>query len=635
MLYYADKLRTLDPRQTSEEVVETLRRIADSYRDEGSPVGETATLTHPDLVGAAIALGEVHQAVADVLNPERDEVSPELDRLAGAAILLGRCVFRSSRIAIRPLTGTAELSGSAPTRMNGRESTSERAAMRHLLEAATRALSTAAVSLPSDSLQARIPEGYAFYALYPEMYFASLVKLLSGFPGLRSWTAIGIRSIGTSLAAMVAGALTEMGCSARMETVRPRGHPFERRLELGPLLERRLAEDVRRHRGLLVVDEGPGLTCSSFLSVVQSMERIGAEEKVIALLSAWKGMPSIYAASDARSRWEKLRVFHTDVADAFNQWRGLQPFIGQALRGKRLQAGPVLQEVQDLSYGRWRERFYGPDGSAPAVNRATERVKLLLGYDDLVLAKFAGLGRYGQEKLRRATALAEAEFGPPVLGLAYGFLLYRFLTDARPLDLEDLSPAVLDRMAKYYAFLSRHFAMPPGPRFASLAEVILVNSREALGVEAGGFLDLWKSQAVLVDRLPLVQLDGKPQPWEWLRLGSGLASSLLKADGDDHFLDHTVVGEQSILWDLAGACEEWEMDEETRSAFLLRCEQEMADGSAMHLLDFYRAAYLAVQVGAMHYAVHSTDEEDVQATLYRRLWSYSQRLRRLLARASH
>ena len=59
-------------------------------------------------------------------------------------------------------------------------------------------------------------------------------------------------------------------------TVRPVGPPFERRLALGP----RLARALTRHqgRGAAVVDEGPGLSGSSFAAVLDLLESSGWPE---------------------------------------------------------------------------------------------------------------------------------------------------------------------------------------------------------------------------------------------------------------------------------------------------------------------------------------------------------------------
>ncbi len=618
MLFYADKQRVLDPEETTARIVEEIRRAAESYSRLQIPPRTAALETHAGLVGAAVALGELHQAIADRMNPRLDEASPALDRLAAAATLLGRCISRSSHLV-----------------MSGAWEPSEAAATARLLRSTAVAVAETTIVAGGGPLWARIPEGYAFYSLYPEMYLASTSKALASGRPRSSYTVVGIRSIGTSLAPLVAGALLDRGLKARVETLRPRGHPFDRYVEMGPCLLRRLESDAHRDTGFLIVDEGPGLTCSSFLSVCSALALLGVEEGRVSILSAWRGAPSIYASEEGRRRWREMRVFCSDATEAFDGWRSLLPFVMAALpssRGSRDGHGNPAPEILDLSYGRWRERLYPSPSRWPVVHRSTERTKLLLSLpSQQILAKFAGLGDHGLQRHDRAVALADAGFGPPVLGVAYGFLLYRFLEEAHPMAVAELSPHLLERMASYYAFIARRYRRPPAPRFEHLAEMVMVNSREALGIDATGFVEAWRGRAETIDALPLALLDAKPQPHEWIRLGTN--GAIWKADSADHFRDHTLVGEQSILWDLAGACEEWEMGEQDRARLLGLWERHTGEGRVGDLLDFFRTAYLAFRVAALHYAIHSTDEEDIRQSLQHEQWKYNQRLSSLLVQS--
>lgn len=623
MLFYADHSRVLEPLEVGGRVADALLGIASCYRRAYASPYRAALETHADLVGAAILLSEVHQAVADQLNPTMDDVRPETESLASAGLLLGRSICRSACL----------------LREGNR---SEANGLPELLESAASSARAAAGAWGEGRLRAKVPEGYAFYSLYPEMYLASLRRALATEPRRGAYVAIGIRSIGTSLAAAVAGALLEGGLIARVETVRPRGHPFDRYLDLSPALQRRLQEAARAGSGFLVADEGPGLTCSSFLSVCAALEKLGVERERILLLSAWQGKPSIYASEDHRAQWGSARVFHTPAQEAFDGWRALLPFVLQATGGHPPRGNghlpPLRADIEDLSYGRWRQRCYPTPDRWPTVHRSLERTKLLtrfqsplpLGEGVPLLAKFAGLGDYGREKYERALVLAEAGFGPPVAGLAYGFLLHPFIGSLRPMSAGELSPALMARMVDYYAFIARRFSRPPAGRFESLAEILTLNTKEGLGLDLSPFVAAWRSAQHPIDRLPLVRLDGKPQPYEWLAGTAAGLPTFLKADSADHFLDHTMVGEQSILWDLAGACEEWGMAKDQICCFLALWERQTGDSQAAALLDFYRAVYLAFRLAAMHYAVHSTDEEDVRRSLLQEQWKYGQRLRELV-----
>ena len=657
MLYYADSFREIDPLETRDAVAASLRRAAAAYRSSES-AHSAALQTHADLVGAAIALGELHQAVADLLNPQVDDVFPETDALGVAGIEVGGCVYRSMR-AVWPAgrgwvgqvlvpcrmggAGRWRAAGEKPLPYDSFEDWNPRKQADLLDRAAQAVVESVPAGLPS-ALRATIPEGYAFYSLYPEMYFASLDRAWRSKPNRPVYVVVGIRSIGASLAAMVAGALREMGTQATMEALRPRGHPFDRYVGMSPALSQRIAAAVKQGAGFLVVDEGPGLTCSSFLSVVSALGSLGLEADRLAILSAWQGMPSIYASEEARLRWRSLPVFSTEAATLFDGWRSFLPFLRQSLesdgKGHMKAASP---EILDLSYGRWREHFLARD-RWPAIHRPTERTKVLYRFPNReeqggshdsgrerppILAKFAGLGDYGKEKYARAKTLAAAGFSPPMAGQAYGFLLYHFL-EGRPLARADLSPELLSRMVDYHAFVAERFPAPAAPSFELLAEVILINARDALQLDATSYLSRWRLKQEEIDTLPRAKLDGKPQPYEWLEVSGSEGRGFVKTDSADHFQDHTLVGEQSILWDLAGTCEEWEMGEGERATFLRLWASRTGDWRATALLEFYRAAYLGVRVAALHYAIHSTNEEPIRRGLQHQEFAYRRRLAALL-----
>lgn len=631
MLFYADTAHSLKVGETATRLSERLELLARSYDGVAVGIRSVALDTHPALVGVAITLGELHQGLADLLNPGVDDTHSITDALGAAATLLGRCLYRSASVLQAPAGDDAALT--VIPRHAGRAglpllAPADDPSMSMLLRDAASAVRTAADATGIDEVESNVPEGYAFYSLYPEMYLASLGRYLLDEGPRPGFVVIGVRSIGCSLAGLVAGALVERGFDAKMETVRPRGHPFRRYVALASGLAERLGKRVEAGQGILVVDEGPGLTCSSLLSVCSALEGLGADEKRIGILAAWAGRPSIFASEEARGRWGSLRVYHTSTEEAFDGWQGLIPFV---LSGSECREAAGGAKLEDLSYGRWRERMYPSSAQWPVVHRATERTKLLISTPTTeLLAKFAGLGEYGDEKLARATALAEAGFAPRALGLAYGFLIQPFLPSARPLAREDLCRPLLIRLVDYYAFIASRFAHPPTPKFDALARLISLNYQEALGRDATDFLAAWQWCQTTVDSLPLALIDGKPEPHEWLRLDGHGGPCYLKTDSADHFQDHTLVGEQSILWDLAGACEEWRMDRAATAQFLRLWEERTDDRLAATLLDFYRAAYLAFRLAALHYAIHSTDEEDIRLSMQQEQWGYRQRLAELV-----
>ena len=119
------------------------------------------------------------------------------------------------------------------------------------------ALARAADTLESLEVPARVsvspPEGFTYYALHATDFVGVLDKVARE---PKPCAVLGIRSIGTTLSAVVLAALVREGIPATRITVRPTGHPYSRRTEFSAV---QLAW-VERNLGaqFLIVDEGPG-----------------------------------------------------------------------------------------------------------------------------------------------------------------------------------------------------------------------------------------------------------------------------------------------------------------------------------------------------------------------------------------
>jgi hypothetical protein len=449
------------------------------------------------------------------------------------------------------------------------------------------------VSLPA-RVELKVPEGYAFYAVYPQLYADAAA------PGSGLQT-VGIRSIGTSLAAAVA---VRCGGPPAL-SVRPVGHPFRRELRLGPKLESAL----RRGGEFAVVDEGPGLSGSSFLCVARALLSRGVPASSIHLFPSHPGPPGPHAGPEDRALWERLpRRWHPFES----LLQDLPRFCEDLARG----TGPL----QDLSGGAWRDLHVGP---RPPANPGQERRKyLLLSERGMVLLKFAGLGRSGDETLRRAQAIADAGFAPPVLGLRNGFLVERWVDRARE---PQPSPALLERVAQYVAFRSRRLPAAPGAgaRPGELLRMARHNAREALGESAARGLARWESRlSALAEATHRIETDNRMHRWEWLQLPSGV---VLKADGADHCRAHDLVGCQDAAWDLAAAAVELDLDE---AALVSRFRAHGGAGAQAEALEFSRHCYLAFQLGYWSMAAQALAAMPEESG---RLHAAAQRYRALLA----
>jgi hypothetical protein len=338
-----------------------------------------------------------------------------------------------------------------------------------------------------ESIVVKEPEGYAFYAVYPELYVkaAEAVRHLAS-----SWTVIGIRSIGTSLGAAVAAALP----NARFVTVRPTGHPYARELHPSPYEESVLAQPAGAYA---IVDEGPGLSGSSFTSVARWLERRGVPRERMVFFPSHAGEPGRMASEETRSLWR-------DVRKSFVPFESLGLFEG----------------AREL-HGGSRRKYLLPDGT---------------------LAKFNGLGLRGDEMYARACQLAEAGFAPPVTGQHRGFLLTRWLEQSHPVHV------LPETVARYLAFRNDAW---PATRGGASAQQLAEMARFNIGADVSAYVDEVEECA------RRVVTDNKLHAEEWIAAPDG---TILKCDIVDHHAAHDLIGCQDIAWDLVGARVELDLD---------------------------------------------------------------------------
>lgn len=447
--------------------------------------------------------------------------------------------------------------------------------------------------LERQALPARVtlktPEGYAFYALYPEAYFhAARAMRLPTPPRI-----VGIRSIGTSLACVVAAAT---GAKAPV-TVRPQGHPFQRTLRLGPSLQSRLLEGAPE-RHFAIVDEGPGLSGSSFGAVADFLESGGIAAERLHFFPSHPGPLGPAASERHRERWARAHR-HTSDFDELFVW----PAAGGSPLAEWVEdlTGPRLAPLESLGGGEWRRQAFPDERDWPAAHVQQERRKYLLRTErSTFLLKFAGLGLHGERQRERALRLSAAGLVPPVEGLRHGFLVQRWLAEAEPLprargvDRRRL----LERVGAYLGFRARHLSVSSPGRGASLErllEMARYNVAQVLGESCAGRLEPWAAQLprLAAEHHP-VETDNKMHAWEWLVLPDG---RLLKADATDHCEAHDLVGCQDIAWDVAGATVELGLTSVEQALLAEHVRNVSGRAVSTRLLDFYLPCYLAFQLG--------------------------------------
>lgn len=371
-------------------------------------------------------------------------------------------------------------------------------------------------------------EGFAYYALHPLAY-AEVHHEIS-IRG-KSLAVVGIRSIGSTLSAMAAAAARKRGIPAERITVRPEGHPYNRITFFSAAQLEFIRQHSEKGASFWVVDEGPGLSGSSFLSVGEALEAAGIPLERITLVCSHEPCFDMLRAEESSRR---ARRFH---------W-------------KAVPAAPHLPNGARFSIcgGEWRNRLFVVEEEWPASWVSFERLKYLsgTGQEEDKLLKFAGLGHYGEQVLDRESKVAAAGFGPVPRYAAGGFTSYPWIP-GRPMRAGDLSETVVKKLANYCAARCREFP---------------TNNADTDTLQHMAEHNLKQSDIALTPVLRLehpVIVDGRMQPHEWLLSPSG---GMLKTDSGAHGDDHFFPGPSDIAWDLAGAIVEWKMTAAEKRYFL-------------------------------------------------------------------
>jgi hypothetical protein len=601
MLVYGDAKRVENPREKAARIREGLERLAaPGLRIE----------RHAILADLLVEAGELEQGLLDEQLATYGEEKPTA---------VGEAASRLTRAVAQVLLPSFRTFGALPLGASVRCATVE----------IERALDALLDQELSGTVSVSVPEGYAFYGLYPETFFCAAEALRD--EGAGPLKVIGIRSIGTSLAAAVAAVAGER---AVLASVRPGGHPFQRKLAIGQRLGRELLGESPVRLRYAVVDEGPGLSGSSFGSVADWLEDRGVAPEAMSFFPSHQGGLGPYASERHWRRWERVR---RHVAEFETVFAGPEARWPLALWAEDL-TGPADAHPEDLSAGRWRAKHFEDRAQWPAADVHGERRKYLVtARGQRWLLKFAGLGRYGREKLEIAKPLEAAGLIPPVSGLRYGFLVGPWLEDARPLPLAEVDRlALLDTLARYLAFRAESFPAPADARGASpvkLYEMAVFNSQRALGPGWSEEVRAWWNKLSRLSSLERpVLTDNRMHAWEWLVTADG---RILKADALDHHRANDLVGPQDVAWDLAGAAVELDLDERELAllsdAVARRSRTARTDPAQ---LGFYTLAYLAFQTGRHTLAAEALEHASPadSASLRGEVERYASRLRRTLSR---
>ncbi len=527
----------------------------------------------------------------------------------------------------------------------------------------------------SEHVTVKIPEGFEFYALYPEQYCLSALSWSRHNPCSnrdRTVLVVGIRSIGTTLSALVAATLEAIGWRTNRITVRPSGPPFARTLEL-PSSVRNNAQFA------LVVDEGPGLSGSSMAAVARALVESGFARPQISFLPGHAGEPGPAASAEVRSWWTNIPRYVTALEDV--RWNGLSltealrkkscelvgenspnevpclgftsqpgfklppkpfslsPSQGERARGERsiyfLEAPEAGQSVhlEDFSAGLWRNAIFSTPSMWPWAAIPFERMKYRCSISDdvSILWKFVGLGSLRQEATGTVWQSADSSnqsWSPQPLGWFRGFIALPWINGKRLSCKDGRDPDILNHISHYVAAVSKP-PLPPGEQAASLArleQMLFWNTKEALG-------DTLAERALRTAR-KLRNLgscpaygDGRLAPYEWVRTQAGY---VIKPGAGGHDTDHTIIGRQPVYWDVAAAMVEWKLSACSR---LLAAMRVTGIALRSEALPFFRLAYAAFRMGQASLCADAcADDPPERARSQHAFSAYRADLRRQLER---
>jgi hypothetical protein len=350
----------------------------------------------------------------------------------------------------------------------------------------------------------------------------------------------------------------------------------------------------------------------------------------IALLPGHHAGPGAQASSEIRRWWSKLPVYFTPIEDV--RWQGHS--LGEMLQSECGNSG----ELHELSGGAWRMWAYRSKTKWPAVCRNLERRKLLsIGKGGSVLWKFDGFNpsrglmeaRMEKNSNHLETRAVE-RFVPMPIKAAFGFVATTWIEGERMSKNEGRSQGVITHLGRYIRSTAmRALASGEGKKAVErLALMLRCNVGEAFGKNFDPHVDRLQRAA---EQFGLQQSygDGRLAPHEWVRTPSG---KILKTDHDGHRYDHTVVGQQSFLWDIAGAIEEWDWEGPRLEWFLdsFAGTELQVDAGA---LQFYRCAYAAFRMGMFSLGIdQSIHDEEERERLIRAENRFKRKLEQLIKR---
>jgi hypothetical protein len=421
---------------------------------------------------------------------------------------------------------------------------------------------------PTTRLEAKVPEGYQCYRLYPEQYIEATLQVLEQEPFEISHV-VGIRTIGTSLSAVVAETLRVHGKAATRQTARPTGDPYNRQVSETEAVKADL---------VLVVDEGPGQSGSSFAAVYRAVN--ATSQARVVFLPGHAGEPGSSASDETRRIWTDTKRYVHDYTAGVEE--RLRSATAELLKSN-------CETIELTSTDRWPLPCDSPS-YAPF-----EQPKYLASSgDQRLLWIFYGLESWDAGASREwlhLEKLYQNRFGPPPLGKpVLGFVAVK-IEPWKPIGQINLEEFIDYLKA---SSLTEFVNFEPDEAFGRLSHMAYWNVQKTLGSESAQRLRSLTPAGPPAGAVGLFgeparasYCDGRLHLSNWVRTVDG---QLIKLDAAGHTRDNTIVGLQHILWDIAGAVVELGLNSDD----LLRRTKL---GAVSSHFPFYQLAYLAFWAG--------------------------------------
>jgi hypothetical protein len=468
-------------------------------------------------------------------------------------------------------------------------------------------------------VRVKAPEGFAFYAVLPEQYLEAARRFVEGRPRGDA-IVLGLRSIGTSLAAVVGAVLDVSGWHVTTMTARPDGHPFHRRVALAPHAHWNASTYG------LVVDEGPGLSGSSMAAAADAFAAAGIDPARIVLFPSHAGEPGPMASDAVRAWWRRLERFVVQADEVAVGAAPLREALSDAVA--RLASEPVVS-MEPL-----RASTFSPLTRPKQLARTRSGRGLALRFEGIA----AGPAFWGDAAARAAArhaAQAARGLAPEPLGVVYGHLVRPWIEGGRPSASDGRARAYSSSMVEM-AELAHHLVRSAGDPLPTehyerahrrLAEMLVFNARELLGeASADAARILYEASGAEASASWPAADGGRFAPDAFVRDPSG---RLLRPDAGGA-LDHTLAGSQPLPWDIASALVEWAPSAQGERALLERIHAEGCPIPSETLLAFHCAAYAALRLGVCAMAASHAGGDRVRRAA---IDAASRKLRRALIHA--